>query len=196
MTIPARRLLLIAAIACASYAQGQEPPNPGAAATPGSTNPSQSDPSTSTPGLVSPSPAQAGQLSGAERSPLRTDPDHRSSTPSPSRLAAAKNDRAATLSAGTMVQTPDGQSIGTVKDVVPDTATGEPRYILVATRSGTNAAIPYATLSSRVVNGRIVLERSRLDAAPRVSDRQLRDPSDKEWQQRAQKYWSVADPKQ
>jgi sporulation protein YlmC with PRC-barrel domain len=172
MTNPASRLLVIALVmACSSYARSQEPPNPGAAATPGSTNPSQSDPSTTTPGLVSPSPAQAGQMSGADRSPLRT------------------------LSAGTIVQTPSGQSIGTVKDVVPDSSTGQPRYILIATRSGTNTAIPYATVSSRIVNGRIILDRARLDGAPRVSDRQLRDPSDKAWQERAQKYWSADDPK-
>jgi hypothetical protein len=34
------------------YAQTQTPPDPGASATPGTTNPSKSDPSTATPGVV------------------------------------------------------------------------------------------------------------------------------------------------
>src|SRR5258708_3591121 len=98
MTSSTAAILIIAcATGGSAYAQAQTPPDPGAAATPGSTNPSKSDPSTSTPALVSPPSANHAQ---------------------------------GRLSAGTVVQTPAGESIGTVKDVVPDTRTGQPRYIV------------------------------------------------------------------
>jgi hypothetical protein len=99
------------------------------------------------------------------------------------------------LSAGTVVQTPAGESIGTVKDAVPDTRTGQPRYIVIAPSSGANAAISYSTLATLFIDGRIILDRSRLEKAPRVSDSQLRNPSDSGWQQKAQKYWSADGPK-
>jgi sporulation protein YlmC with PRC-barrel domain len=99
------------------------------------------------------------------------------------------------LSAGTIVQSPAGDAIGTVKDVVPDPRTGRPSYILVNTRSGANTAIPYSTLAPMFSNGRVILDRSRLEDAPRVSDSQLRNPSDHTWQQKAQQYWNAGGPK-
>jgi sporulation protein YlmC with PRC-barrel domain len=102
---------------------------------------------------------------------------------------------ASNLSAGTSVQSPAGEAIGTVKDVVPDPRTGRPSYILVTARSGTDTAIPYATLAPMFHKGRIILDRSRLEDAPHVSDSQLRDPSDHAWQQKAQRYWSAKTPK-
>jgi hypothetical protein len=144
-----------------AYPQAQAPPDPGAAATPGTTNPSKSDPSTATPGVVSPSPA-----------------------------ATAGN-----LSAGMSVESPAGEAIGTVKDIVPDPRTGRPGYILITGRSGANTAIPYSTLAPMFRNGRVILDRSRLEGAPRVSNSQLRNPSDHEWQRKAQEYWNETGPK-
>jgi hypothetical protein len=102
---------------------------------------------------------------------------------------------AGNLSAGTSVESPAGEAVGTVKDVVPDPRTGQPSYILVTTRSGANTAIPYSTLAPMFRDGRVILDRSRLEDAPRVSDRQLRNPSDHAWQQKAQQYWNPRGPK-
>jgi hypothetical protein len=173
-----------------AYAQAQVPPDPGAAATPGTTNPSKSDPSTTTPGVVSPSPAQTDPTSRAERANSPSEPDP---STSPTRMAEAAT--AGKLSAGTIVQSPAGAAIGTVKDVVPDPSTGRPSYVLVNTRSGANTAIPYSTLAPMFSNGRVILDRSRLEDAPRVSNSQLRDPSDHTWQQKAEQYWNARGPK-
>jgi hypothetical protein len=169
-----------------AYPQAQVPPDPGAAATPGTTNPSKSDPSTATPGVVSPSPAQSdpGNRGG---STARSEP--KPTKMPPTRLAEAAT--AGTLSAGTSIESPAGEAIGAVKDVVPDPRTGRPNYILVTTRSGANTAIPYSTLAPMFRNGRVILDRSRLEDAPRVSDSQLRNPSDNAWQQKAQQYWNA-----
>src|SRR3954452_10583956 len=79
-------LAFIAAVALGrtAHPQAQVPPDPGAAATPGTTNPSKSDPSTTTPGVVSPGPAPTDSTSRAERPTSRSEP-----TPSrsPTRLA-------------------------------------------------------------------------------------------------------------
>jgi hypothetical protein len=176
------------------YAQAQMPPDPGASATPGTTNPSKSDPSTATPGVVGHSPVQSDRMPPADRSTRRTDPDQ-SKIP-PTRIAeAATQGSKEKLSAGTIVQSPTGQSIGTIKDVVPDPRSGEPSYVLVATRSGANTAIPYSTIAPLFINGRVTLDRSRFEEAPHVSDGQLRDTSDKAWQRKAQQYWNTNDPK-
>jgi PRC-barrel domain len=170
------------ALGGAVYAQPQAPPDPSAAATPGTTNPSRSDPSTATPGVVSPSPIQSDQVGRAGRPTSQSD---RNQSTEPT--TGGKHN----LSAGAIVQSPVGESIGTVKDVVPDPDTGQPIYILVATPSGGSTAIPYSTIAPMISNGRIILDRSRLEGAPRVSDTQLRDKSNKAWQQKAQAYWNA-----
>jgi hypothetical protein len=185
-------LAFIAALAMsrAAHPQAQVPPDPGAAAAPGTTNPSKSDPSTATPGVVSPGPAPTDPTSRAERptSPGESDP-----STSPTRLAEAAS--AGKLSAGTIVQSPAGAAIGTVKDFVPDPSTGRPSYVLVNTRSGANTAIPYSILAPLFSNGRVIVDRSRLEEAPHVSDSQLRNPSDHTWQQKSEKYWNARGPK-
>src|SRR5882724_5581393 len=71
-------LAFIAALALGrtAHPQAQVPPDPGAAATPGTTNPSKSDPSTTTPGFVSPAPTQTDPTSRAKR-PIPTSPSER-----------------------------------------------------------------------------------------------------------------------
>jgi sporulation protein YlmC with PRC-barrel domain len=184
-------LVLVSALAMggAVYAQTQALPDPGAAATPGTTNPSKSDPSTATPGVVSPSPAQPDAMSRANRPTPRTDPDQSTRITEPT--TAGKGN----LSAGTIIQSPAGESIGTVKDVVPDPDTGEPSYILVTMRSGASTAIPYSIIAPMFSNGRVILAPSRLEGAPRVSDGQLRNKSDKAWQQKVRDYWNARDRK-
>jgi hypothetical protein len=92
------------------------------------------------------------------------------------------------VSAGTVVQSPAGESIGLVKDVVPDANSGEPAYVLISTRSG-NTAVPYSAITPLFHDGHIILDRSRLESAPRVSDKQLLDSSDVTWKKQADRYW-------
>jgi hypothetical protein len=96
------------------------------------------------------------------------------------------------VSAGTVVQSPAGESIGLVKDVVPDTNSGEPAYVLISTRSG-NTAVPYSAVALVFHDGRVILDRSRLESAPRVNDRQLLDSSDVTWKKQADRYWGTRD---
>jgi hypothetical protein len=185
LKLPAALLAATAIICGSAFAQSTAPPEPGAAATPGESNPARSDPTTATPSTVE-RPA-----SGAHDESQSSDPD----------VSAAANrkpkmEREAKLSgvtAGSIVQNPAGQPIGRVKDIVPDTNTGAPAYVVISSRSG-NTVVPYAVLSPMVQNGHVVLDRSKLESAPRVSESQLRENGDVDWKKQADRYWSSRNP--
>lgn len=184
-------------IACAAAAlvicgsavtQTVPPPEPGAAATPGQSNPDRTDPSTSTPSTINRSPKEAiSQESSSQSS------DADMSTAAERRPKMGREARVGSISAGSIVQTPAGQPIGRVKDIVPDANTGEPAYIVISLRSG-STAVPYPAVAPMFQNGHIVFDRSRLESAPRVTDSQLQDSSRAEWKQQADRYWESRNP--
>jgi PRC-barrel domain protein len=183
-------LAAAASVICGSaVAQTVPPPEPGAAATPGQSNPDRSDPSTSTPSTINRSPQEAiSQESSSQSS------DVDMSTASERRPKVGREARLGGISAGSIVQNPAGEPIGRVKDIVPDANTGEPAYIVIATRSG-STAVPYPVIAPMYENGHIILDRSRLESAPRVSDSQLRDDnSGAEWKKQADRYWESRKP--
>jgi hypothetical protein len=177
-------------ILCGSaVAQTVPPPEPGAAATPGQSNPDRSDPSTSTPSTVNRSPAEAlSQESSSQSS------DADMSTAAERRPKVGREARMGGISAGSIVQSPAGRPIGRVRDIVPDANTGEPAYVVISTRSG-STAVPYPMIAPMFQNGHIVLDRSRLESAPHVSDSQLReDESGAQWKKEADRYWESRKP--
>lgn len=97
------------------------------------------------------------------------------------------------VSAGTVVQSPGGESIGTVKDIVPNSNTGQPDYVVIATRTGTTA-VPYSAVVPLFHDGHIVLDRARLESSPRVSASQLQDNGSAEWKKKADRYWEALNP--
>jgi hypothetical protein len=102
------------------------------------------------------------------------------------------DERMSGVTAGTRVQSPAGELIGTVADVVPSPRTGRPGYVLIGTTSGMTTAVPYAAVMPNVHNGRIVLDPSRLERAPSVHSSEVSDPSNTAWQKRAEQYWNEA----
>ena len=171
-----------------AVAQTVPPPEPGAAATPGQSNPDRSDPSTSTPSTINRSTPEAiSQESSSQSS------DADMSTAAERRPKVGREARMGGISAGSIVQNPAGEPIGRVRDIVPDTNTGEPAYIVISTRSG-STAVPYAVIAPMYQNGHLVLDRSRLESAPRVSDSQLQDKSGAQWRKQADRYWESRKP--
>jgi hypothetical protein len=178
-------------ISVTALAQTTPPPEPGAAATPGQSNPERSDPSTSTPSTISRAPDRAISEESSRQS-LSQDTDM--STAAERRPKVGREARLGGISAGSIVQSPAGENIGRVKDIVPDASTGEPAYIVIATRSG-STAVPYATIAPMYQNGHVVLDRARLDSAPHVTDDQLRkDNKDASWKKAADRYWESRNP--
>ena len=74
-----------------------------------------------------------------------------------------------------------------------DANTGEPAYIVISLRAG-NAAVPYPAIAPMFHDGHIVLDRSKLESAPRVTDSQLQDRRGLEWKQQADRYWESRNP--
>ena len=178
-----------AVVFCGSaMAQTVPPPEPGAAATPGQSNPDRGDPSTSTPSTISRSPKEAISQESSSQ-----DSDADMSTAGERRPKVGHEARMGGITAGSIVQSPAGEPIGRVRDIVPDANTGEPAYIVISTRSG-STAVPYPTIVPMFQNGHIVLDRSRLESAPRVSDSQLRDNSGSQWKEQANRYWESRKP--
>ncbi len=159
-------------ICVGSRAQTPSPPEPGAGATPGQSNAARTDPSTATPSSVSDDPDMS---SAAERRPK-----------------VGREARVGGISAGSIVQSPAGEAIGRVKDFVPNANTGEPAYVVIATRSG-STAVPYGVIGPLFQNGHVVLDRSKLEGAPRISETQLRDKTGA-WMKEADRYWDSRNP--
>jgi hypothetical protein len=169
------------AFAATALAQTRAPsaqgvPGGAGSPTPGTVNPEATDPSTATPSTVSP-PA-AGQRSTVDPTERRRD------AAGNTRMAAAGN-----VSAGMPVQSTAGEPLGAVRDVAPR-ASGLPGYVVITLPKGGKTAVPYTTAVSTMRNGTIVLDRARLEGAPRVQDRQLQNHSDQSWQKQADRYWS------
>ena len=178
-----------ACVICGSaVAQTVPTPEPGAAATPGQSNPERTDPSTSTPSTINRSPKDA---ISPESSSQSSDVDM--STAAERRPKVGREARMGGISAGSIVQNPADEHIGRVRDVVPDANTGEPAYIVISMRSG-STAVPYPMIAPMFQNGHIVLDRSRLESAPHVSDSQLQDKSNAEWKKQADRYWDSRRP--
>jgi hypothetical protein len=186
-------LLICAAVllVCASaLAQTVPVPQPGAETTPGDSNPNRSDPSTSTPSTISRTPDRAISEEGSRQSRSQ---DTDMSTAAERRPKVGREAKLGGVSAGVMVQNPAGDEIGRVKDIVPDAYTGGPAYIIIATRSG-NTAVPNETIYPTYQNGHFVLDDSRLESAPRVSEKQLQDDKqDAPWKKEADRYWESRD---
>jgi hypothetical protein len=99
---------------------------------------------------------------------------------------------AGSVTAGMGVQSTGGDSIGTVTDVVPSATSGSPAYIMIVTTSGNTTAVPYATVAPMVRNDKIVMDRARLEGAPKVDVSQVQDRSDTQWQKQVNQYWKAS----
>ena len=62
--------------------------------------------------------------------------------------------------------------------------------MLIDTAAGMTTAVPYAAVMPKMHDGRIVLDRSRLERAPSVHVSEVQDPSNTSWEQRAEQYWN------
>jgi hypothetical protein len=134
--------------------------------------------------------------------PQTTPPSDRSSAATPNAnpdpSSAATHQRGAThmaaagkrgVSWGMTVQTPSGNSLGKVAAVVPSTSSSG-SYVVIATSTGSATAVPYSTASAMVKDNVLVMDKARLQNAPKVQQDQIEDGSSKAWQDKADKYWS------
>jgi hypothetical protein len=88
---------------------------------------------------------------------------------------------------GAAVVTPADAPLGKVVDVVFG-ETQQPEFVIIASE-GKSVAVPYAAASSMMTTDRIVVDRTRLRAAPKLSEDQWRKDSTGKWRLDAMRYW-------
>ncbi|MGQ0835722.1 MAG: PRC-barrel domain-containing protein [Gammaproteobacteria bacterium] len=86
------------------------------------------------------------------------------------------------------METATGESLGTVVDIVADATTGAPLFVVISSE-GEGTAVPYAAASSMVQRDALVMDRSRLESAPRIGQGEWRDPASGDWITEANDYW-------
>jgi len=95
------------------------------------------------------------------------------------------------ITAGKLVQSPQGETIGTVAGLVPRAPPhGLPDYVLVNTQTGTTA-IPYGAMDHLLRDAHLVVDRSVLAGAPRVGEEQIYNGADIRWKAEADSYWQA-----
>jgi hypothetical protein len=190
-----RTLALAAALgfSTAALAQTQTPPP----AQPGTESSPQTTGSPGPDAASSPHQREATTSPTGEESPTTQSPDP-SAASSPHQREAVGATQGATAAeapklVGTQVVTSSGEEIGAVTDVMADSATGAPTYVVIAgvpASAGTaSTAIPYGTATGMVRDGKLIIEQEKLAGAPKVDSQALKDPASTAWQGESDSYW-------
>ena len=90
---------------------------------------------------------------------------------------------------GMEVRSPTGQALGTVIDLVA-TKSGAPGYVVISTGADTATAVPYDAVSTRVRDGKVIMDRTKLQNSPQVVQSDLHDKANTKWRQQADTYWA------
>ena len=90
---------------------------------------------------------------------------------------------------GMEVRSPTGQALGTVIDLVADKS-GAPGYVVISTGADTATAVPYDAVSTRVREGKVIMDRTKLQNSPQVVQSDLHDKANTKWRQQADTYWA------
>jgi len=183
------RTLSIAAavsLALAACAQNQSTPDDtsGSQSSTASTPPSSTSSDTSTASTTPDSSASSTSESGTMSADSSTSESGATPPADPSMGAGA----AAPVVIGLQVETPTGEPLGTVVEIVADAATGQPLFAVI-TAADETTAVPYSAATSMVQDDALVMDRSRLEAAPHLEQGEWRDQSRGTWANEANSYW-------
>jgi PRC-barrel domain len=105
----------------------------------------------------------------------------------PAAEPGASSGTAAVKIVGRAVVTAGDAPLGKVSEVVFDSR-GQPEFVVVSVE-GKNSAVPYALATSMLDGDKLVLDKDRLQAAPKVKESEWRDQSSSEWKNDATRYW-------
>jgi hypothetical protein len=194
----ARLLTLLAASSLAGIANAQT-----------QTAPATTQPSTATPPATAPAPgyntsnpssASSPHQRSVTRMPANEAPPN--ANPGPTAAASAHQKQSLRMAeaapggrswANMPVETRSGESLGSVSEVVPglngQTSSG---YVLVSGANGMSTPVPYRTAHAMVRDGKLILSQSELEHAPKVTQEDVQNSSDRTWRMKADKYWMHA----
>lgn len=90
------------------------------------------------------------------------------------------------------VETPSGQSLGSVSNLVPGlNGHKSSGYVVVSGSNGMSVPVPYRTAHSMVRDGKLILSQSRFEHAPKVTQEDLQNSADHAWRMKADQYWKA-----
>jgi hypothetical protein len=143
-----------------------------------------------------PSPPAQGTDPSAASSPHQRDvtsqpgPEAQSSPSDNPTAASTKHQHEVTdkVAKGTAVEDQSGQSLGSVTDVVKGTGSAH-SYVVISSPDGKSTAVPSHVAHSMTKEGRIVIDRTALDGAPKVRLSEL-SAHDTHWQKKSDQYWA------
>jgi hypothetical protein len=89
---------------------------------------------------------------------------------------------------GASVVTRSNAPLGQVTEVVFDSKQ-QPAFVIIATEDQ-SSAVPYAAASSMKSGDKVVIDQSKLQAAPKLKQGEWKDQSSTKWQADAARYWN------
>jgi hypothetical protein len=92
---------------------------------------------------------------------------------------------------GLQVVSHTGQALGSVIDVIVDDSK-QPEYAVISTGNDTITAVPYRAATSMIKDGKLVMDRSKLENSPQVAQIELHDKSNSKWRADSDRYWNPA----
>jgi len=196
-------LSIVAALglAAAAYAQAPATPEqngaqPGAQSSQSSDNAAQSRDAGPQPSQGTTSPSSASSPSQRDVTSSQGTPEaSTNASPDPAAAASPHQDSvthvaaansAGALTAGMMVEDSSGQTLGSVGDVLPGKS-GDRGYVVITGSDGSSTPVPYRVASAMAKDGKIVLDHSVYDGAPKVQQSELQNG--KSWQKKTDRYW-------
>ena len=186
-------LTALASLILASAAVAQEQATPAQPATqarpPVSATPPQGDASGKvvpgkTPTQGAPSDTEAVTSSSATEV---TAPDGTVAREAPAAEPGTSSGTAAAKFVGRAVVTSSDAPLGKVSEVVFD-AKGQPAFVVISAQ-GKSSAMPYETASSMMSGDKVIVDKTKLQGAPKLKAGEWRDQSSTSWKSEASRYW-------
>lgn len=174
-------IVAMVALFSGALAQAQQqtpPPQPATSETEGTAA------DTTRPGQT---PTQGAPTQAQDPRPATSETEGTAADRSPPGRTPAAHGAAQSELVGATVVSPSDAPLGKVVDVVFD-AQNQPEFVVISS-GGTATAVPYAVADSMMSADKIVIEQSRLKAAPKVKQGEWRSESSSSWKEDATRYW-------
>jgi hypothetical protein len=147
----------------------------------------QASPPISAAPSAAPAQADAPNPNLPPPAPQNKAPDGTIARETPAAEPGVSSGTAAAKIVGRAVVTPADAPLGKVAEVVFD-ATGQPEFVVIAA-DGKTSALPYATASAMLSGEKVVIDKARLQGAPKLKAGEWRDRSSDDWKDDAIRYW-------
>jgi hypothetical protein len=196
----ARLLSVLAASSLAGIAFAQNQTAPSSAPSAQSSTPPAAPAAAPAPGYNTSNPSSASSPHQRAVTGMRAHEAPPNPNPGPTAAASPHQRRAVRMAeansgggqdwSNMTVQSPSGQSLGSVSSVIPGlNGRKSSGYVVVSGANGTSVPVPYRTASSMVRDGKLVLSPSRLEHAPKVTQEDLQSSANHAWRAKADRYW-------